>query len=317
MPSRRQILGLSGLAISRSLFVPQPAQSADLEFEHLDLWPGTPPGAPDQLPVQQVIDRTMAGGPSDRAITHVANPRLDIFRPKKPNGSALLILPGGGYERVVMDKEGYETAQMAAAAGVTAFVLFYRLPGDGWANPLDVSLQDAQQAIRMIRFKAAEFGIDPKRVCVMGFSAGGHVGAKLAHRFSFPVGRSGEISVRPDLVCLMYPVISMQQPFAHIGSRQALMADRVDLTIEKSQSADKDVPADAPPTLIIHAGDDTSVPVENALLLYAALRAAHVPAEMHLFEEGGHGFGLRSIAGKPIAAWPSIFLTWAKRHGWF
>ena len=267
--------------------------------------------------MEEITERAQAGSPSDRAISHVRTPKLTLYRPDHPNGSALLIIPGGGYRRVVIDKEGIETAELAAKAGITAFVLTYRLPEDGWVNRPDVSLMDAQQAMRLIRGQAGHFGIDPKRIGVMGFSAGGHVAAKLAARFAQPVNGDAAISVRPDFACLMYTVITMKLPHAHGGSREALIGPNPDPDAIEAQSVETSIPENMPPTFMVHAMDDRTVPVENAVRLADALRAKAIPLEVHLFEEGGHGFGLRLAQGKPVAIWPHLFLAWAERHGFF
>jgi len=244
---------------------------------------------------------------------------MTVFRPAKPNGAAALIAPGGGYIRVVIDKEGFEIARRLADAGVTCFVLRYRLPKEGWANPGDVALQDAQRAIRLIR--AGGFGIDPKRVLVLGCSAGGHVAASLATGYArkvyAPVDAADAQPARPDVSMLLYPVIDMAPPFAHAGSRAALLGPSPTPDAEATYSAHRQVTAETPPTFLVHAADDPSVPVENTLSYMAALRAAKVPVESHIFEEGGHGFGIRLARGKPCAQWPDLLVTWLDRRGFF
>ncbi|HEY0647949.1 alpha/beta hydrolase [Phenylobacterium sp.] len=296
---------------------PAVAEPAD-PTETLELWPGRPPGAPAVLPVTKITDRVATSGFQDRYATDIGEPLMTVFRPAKPNGAAALIAPGGGYIRVVIDKEGFEIARRLADAGVTCFVLRYRLPKEGWANPSDVPLQDAQRAIRLIR---AGGGIDPKRVLVLGCSAGGHVAASLAtgharHVYA-PVDAADRQPARPDLSMLLYPVIDIAPPFAHAGSREALLGPSPTPQAEAKYSPHRQVTADTPPTFLVHAADDASVPVENALGYLAALRAAKVPAEAHLFEEGGHGFGIRLAEGKPCAAWPDLLVAWLARRGFF
>jgi acetyl esterase/lipase len=173
--------------------------------------------------------------------------------------------------------------------------------------------------MRLIRSRAAGFGIDPRRVAAMGFSAGGHVAASLATRHQAkvyePVDAADRLDARPDLSSLMYPVIDMARPFAHAGSREALLGASPAPAAEAAYSPHRHVDAATPPTFLIHAWDDPSVPVENSLSCLAALRAAKVPAEAHLFEEGAHGFGIFGARGKPAAAWPDLFLAWAGRRG--
>jgi acetyl esterase/lipase len=265
-----------------------------------------------------VTDRIKTSGFQDRFVTGIARPTLTVFRPARPSGAAALIIPGGGYIRVVIDKEGFEVGHRLAAAGITGFVLRYRLPTDGWADAADVPLQDAQRAMRLIRAGAARFGVDPARVCAMGFSAGGHVSASLATRHGAavyaPVDAADREPARPDLSGLFYPVMTMARPFAHEGSREALLGKAPTPAQEAAYSPERHVTPETPPTFLVHAWDDPAVPIENSLGYLTALRAAKVGAEAHLFEAGGHGFGIWLARGKPAAAWPELFLAWARSH---
>ena len=286
--------------------------------ETVRLWPGAAPGLPSPPPRLRVVDR----GPAplrDRFAEGVAEPLLEVFRPARPNGASLLVMPGGGYIRVVVDKEGYELARLLTQQGVTVFVLRYRLPGEGWAQRGDVPLQDAQRAMRLIRQGAAGFGIDPERIGVMGFSAGGHLAASLATRHAASVhparDAADRLSARPAYAALVYPVIDLAGSAAHAGSRDTLLGADAAPEQRAAYSAQNAVSAQTPPTWLVHAADDAAVPVENSLMMLAALRAAKVPAELHVFQEGAHGFGLRMAAGRPVAAWPDLFLAWARRGG--
>ena len=289
--------------------------------ETIDLWPDGAPGAPAIPLIETVNERSTDAQLTDRAVFGIARPRLVVFRPLRPNGAAVLITPGGGYKWVVVDKEGYEMARWLSARGFTVFVLFYRLPGEGWAAGADVALCDAQRAMRLIRHRAREFGIDPDRIAAMGFSAGGHVCADLATRFSHvtydPVDKADALSARPMLAAPIYPVISMSAPHAHAGSREKLIGAQASSAREQAHSPHLHVPADAPPTFLLHAEDDDVVPVENTLMLRAALRAKNIPVETHLFTHGGHGFGLRKTIGKPVEVWPDLFVRWAATQGLF
>jgi acetyl esterase/lipase len=271
------------------------------------------PAAP---PVETVTERSTDGLVTDRAVLGITRPRMTVFRPDRPNGAALLLMPGGGYRHVVVDKEGYEMARWAAARGFTCFVLFYRLPGEGWANRSDVALADAQRAMRLIRHRAREFGIDPERVSAMGFSAGGHLCADLAARFAHrayePADEADTLSAKPHSAAPIYPVVTMDPRHAHAGSREKLLGATPSAALEAANSPDRNVPAGAPPHFILHAEDDDVVPVENALLLRQALKERKIPVETHLFQNGGHGFGLRLAIGKPAAAWPELWLEWAR-----
>jgi acetyl esterase/lipase len=312
---RRTLLALASTAAA----CPAVAQPSD-PTEIVKLWPGRPPGALATLPREQIVDRVKSSGFQDRIVTGVGEPMMTVFRPARPNGAACLIAPGGSYLRVVIDKEGFEIARRLAEAGVTSFVLRYRLPAEGWATPWDVPLQDAQRAIRLIRAGAARYGIDPARIACLGCSAGGHLAASLATSHArpvyTPVDDTDRLPARPDLSVLLYPVIDMSLPYAHPGSRTSLLGASPTPQMEAAHSPQRQVTTDTPPTFLVHAVDDTTVPVENSLNHLAALRAAKVPAEAHIFEEGGHGFGIYLARGKPAHAWPELFLAWAARRGW-
>jgi acetyl esterase/lipase len=314
-PDRRAVLGAAGaFAASRALSATPPDPT-----EVMPLWPGPPPGAPRELPREKIVDRAATSGFQDRYVTGVGAPLMTVFRPARPNGAAVLMIPGGGYVRVVIDKEGFEVGHRLSAAGITVFVLRYRLPGEGWARAADAPLQDAQRAVRLIRFQSRRLGIDAGRLAVLGASAGGHVAASLATRAAEPayppIDAADALGARPDLCALLYPVIAMSPPFAHAGSRQALLGPSAAPETEAAFSPDRHVGPQVPPTFLVHAWDDPAVPIENSLGYLAALRTAKVPAEAHLFEEGGHGFGIRLAQGKPAAAWPELFLAWASRRG--
>ena len=319
-PDRRALLGALSLSACATT---APEAGDELAAALLDrepdeilpLWPGEAPGAAnDRLSYEVVAERPNDLGLRDRAVQGVLRPVLSLFRPARPDGSALLIVPGGGYRHVVIDKEGYETARWFAARGVTAYVLRYRLPGDGWAAGPDVALQDAQRAMRVIR---AHAGVDPARVALLGFSAGGHVAAQLAARFDAPLAPDGDARpARPDVTCLMYPVITMGEG-AHAGSRDHLLGPTPSEAMAARYSMERHARADMSPTMLVHAADDTSVVLGNSLGMYDALRRFGVRSELHVFEEGGHGFGLRLVRDKPVAAWPALLHAWGRRHGVF
>lgn len=285
----------------------------------IDLWPGLPPGAPAILPVETIKDRSSVADRPDRVIAGIARPRMVAFRPYRPNGAAVLIAPGGGYREEAFDNSGYHVANWLITQGYTAFVLLYRLPGEGWANRADVPLADAQRAMRLIRHRAADYGLAPERVAAMGFSAGGHVCSDLAARFATPcyapVDAADALSARPYCAAPIYPVVSMDPAIAHAGSRDKLLGPNPGKALEAAHSSDRTTTPQSPPHFIVHAEDDANVRVENSLCLRAALRAAGVSVDTHLFAEGGHGFGLARIAGKPVSAWPELWLGWALRTG--
>ena len=292
--------------------LPQPTET-------VDLWPDGAPGFPSSPPVETTTERSTDALVTDRAVLGITVPRMAVFRPDRPNGAAVLLIPGGGYKHVVVDKEGYEMARWLTARGFTAFVLFYRLPYDGWAAGPDVCLSDAQRAMRLIRHRHAQFAIDPERVAAMGFSAGGHLCADLGTRFAAKTyartDDADDLCAKPFCAAPIYPVISMASGPAHPGSREKLLGSAPPSDLVKAHSPDQNVPEDAPPFFILHAEDDDVVPVENALLLRAALKAKGISVETHLFEHGGHGFGLRKAIGKPVAIWPELWRNWTRSIG--
>lgn len=293
-----------------------PALRASDPDEVFSIWPGTPPGSDAVEVHEEIIERPNAAGLRDRIVRSVTVPRITVFRPRgKPRG-ALLLLPGGGYRHVVVDKEGFETARWLADRDIAVFVLYYRLPADGWAAGPDAPLQDAQRAMRVLGARASTWAIDPERTGVIGFSAGGHLAARLAcchsrHVYA-AIDAADQLSARPSIAGLIYPVITMDAAFAHAGSREQLLGLAPSAERVHEYSADTSAAAGAPPTFILHAGDDASVPVENALRMERALRAAGVPVDLHVFSTGGHGFGLRAIAGKPVSIWPQLFHDWVE-----
>lgn len=228
-------------------------------------------------------------------IAKVSNPTLTIFKAAKPNGKAVVICPGGGYSILAFDKEGTRVAQEMNRWGITAFVLKYRLPDD--TTNIDKSLaplQDAQQAIRLVRTNAKEWGVNKNQIGIMGFSAGGHVASTAATHFDFKADadNADTTSVRPDFAVLIYPVISFDSTITHKGSRNNLIGTKP--TAEKTNffSNELKVTKNTPPSFLVQAADDGAVPVENSLRYYEACVKNKVPAEMHLYPKGGHGFGL-------------------------
>ncbi|MDO6413345.1 alpha/beta hydrolase [Sphingomonas sp. BIUV-7] len=329
MIDRRTLIlsaAITGLASSAEAQTPPPsvagghiAAGLPEPDETIDLWPKGAPGMPAKPPVETVDERSKDASLTDRAVRGVTRPRLVVFRPRIPNGSAVLVTPGGGYARIVIDKEGYEIARWLSARGFIVFVLFYRLPGDGWAAGPDVALADAQRAMRIIRHRARDYALQPERIAAMGFSAGGHVCGDLSTRFGSkvyaPVDAADRLSARPDVSAPIYAVQSMTLPIAHSGSRELLVGKDASPALEAAHTPANNVTRETPPTFLVHAEDDPAVPVENSLLYRAALKKAGVPVETHLFTAGGHGFGLRLAMGKPAEAWPDLFLAWARTQG--
>lgn len=315
---RRSLLGLGALALAAPTLARAQASAAPPTVEVMDLWPGKAPGGEKVTVTEQVILRKPGGDPNDTAFLNVTKPWLMMRRPAKPNGAAILMIPGGGYIRVAVSKAGGPIDAWITDQGVTAFVMDYRLPADGWAAGPDVSLQDAQRALRLIRANAAKWGLDPERIAVTGFSAGGHVAARLATRFGVetyaPVDAADRLSTRPAAAGLFYPVVTMTAPHAHGSSLKSLLGTSPTDAQRLAVSAEHDIPADAPPTFIAAAADDKVVAMENSLIMFQALRARKIASELHVFESGGHGFGLTGPAGVAMP-WPALLDAFLKRHG--
>jgi len=320
MFSRRDTLltGVASFLLGSAARAAQPGSWPDFPAEEIELWPGTPPGAPSALPVEQVIETGNAQH-HGRMVKGIARPRMKVFRPARPNGAALLVTPGGGYSVVVIDVEGYQIGPWLSERGWTVFVLYYRLPGEGWANRADVPLADAQRAMRLIRSRAGRYGFDPDKVGALGFSAGGHVCGDLATRFDAKVydavDAADRLSARPIIAAPIYAVQSMSLPLAHGGSRDMLLGPNPTPQIERAHSPAHNVTAATPPCFLAHAEDDRVVSPENTVEMRTALKAAGVKVETHLFTAGGHGFGLPGPAGEPARHWNEMFVNWARAQG--
>jgi acetyl esterase/lipase len=273
----------------------------------IPLWPEGVPGA-------------KAGGGEERVedgrVYNVQVPTM-VFYPAPAqiaNGTAVIVAPGGGYQRLAVSHEGTEVTRRLNALGISAFVLKYRLVEFGHPAPL----QDVLRAIRIVRAGAAGFSAKPDRIGVFGSSAGGHLAATAATLFAHADGRTGsaldKTSARPDFIALLYPVITMDSPFGHAGSRRNLLGERPDPSRLDLLSVEKQVTKDTPPVFIVHTAEDASVPVENSLLFYQALRRSGVPVEMHLFEKGPHGFGTAAGLGT-TSDWPRRLEEWLRSRG--
>lgn len=295
------------------LAIPAGATPLPLAWKRADaiaLWPDGPPGGPITPPRRQP-------GLAATFLTGITRPELKVFRPRKANGRALLVIPGGAYAFVSIRNEGTDVAAVYTRLGYTVFVLAYRLPGEGWANRADVPLQDAQRAIRLIRSRAAHFGIDAAAVAVLGFSAGGHLAASLltasGEVVHTPVDAVDAIDARPACGGLIYPVIALAPPLTHAFSASNLLGPDPALSLVERRSPALHVTAATPPTFLAHSLDDPAVPSGNATLFHEALQRAHRPAELHLFEEGGHGYGT-GPTNAPAGLWPSLFARFLDRH---
>ena len=296
----------------------EPRRVLDTE-EVVHLWPADAPGMPSPAPIESVVQRGTNGEKPDRAVYGISRPRMTVLRPSRPNGAAVLVMPGGGFRWLAIDKEVYELGPRLMARGYTVFTLLYRLPGEGWAQRSDVALADAQRAIRLVRHGSSGFGVRPDRVVALGFSAGGHVCADLATRFDrrtyAPVDDADELSARPDYAAPIYLVQSMSAPYAHEESRSLLLGSDPSPEMERDHSPASNVSAATPACFLAHAEDDPIVVVENTLLFRQALKDKGVPVETHLFTRGGHGFGLCDTPPSPWVSWPQLFMSWMSDRG--
>ena len=277
--------------------------------------------APQVLPLWEgKAPHAVGDAPGDK-------PSIAVYRAPvdKANGAAVVICPGGGYGFLADDHEGKQVAEFFNGIGVTAFVLKYRIVGKDRPGPLHPApLEDAQRAIRLVRSKAADFGIDPKCVGIMGFSAGGHLASSAATHFDKGGLKSDDDvekqSCRPDFAILAYPVISMEDGVTHGGSKKNLLGEKPDAKLVELLSNDKQVTKETPPTFIFHTSADTAVLPENAIRFYVALKKAGVPAELHIYEKGKHGVGLgrdpKWTGGeKSVETWPDRLTDWMKNRG--
>ncbi len=262
------------------------------------LWPGGAPGA-------------LGSEAKDK-------PAFIIYRPENQiaNGAAVVIFPGGGYVNLAMGHEGHDVAVWFNSFGVAAFICDYRHHGKGYLHP--APMQDAQRAIRTVRARAEEFGVDPTRVGVIGFSAGGHLASTISTHFDTgnkdsadPIDRA---SSRPDFAILCYPVIAFGERYTHRGSQQNLLGNSADPKLVEQFSNEKQVTKETPPTFLWHTNEDRTVPAENSVQYYLALRQAGVPAELHIYEHGRHGLGLANdIEGTRV--WPNQCEDWLRGRG--
>jgi acetyl esterase/lipase len=256
------------------------------------------------------------GAPGTPATKPADEPLLFLHRPAHPNSTAVIVLPGGGYGHLAITYEGHDVADWFNSFGVTAFVLKYRMHATGHMHP--VPLHDGQRALRTVRARAAEWGIDPSRIGVLGFSAGGHLASTLGTHFDKGDAHSDDqverVSSRPDFLILCYPVISFEAPTKHRGSLQNLLGKSPDPQLVHNLSNETQVTPQTPPTFIFQTSEDVGVPAENAVAFYLALHKVGVPAEIHIFQNGKHGVGLaKDISG--TNKWPDLCQEWLKTRG--
>jgi len=271
------------------------------------LWPEGVPGA-DKAPTPEVIED---GG----RVSNVRNPSLTVYAaPGAQTRTAVIVCPGGGYRRLALAHEGTAVATWLNSIGVSAFVLKYRMREYGHPAPL----RDVLRAVRRVRAEAASWNVDPGKIGVMGFSAGGHLASTAGTLFDSPAGRTGAAldatSARPDFLVLVYPVIAMKPPLVHAGSRENLLGTSPSADLADKLSTDLQVTPRTPPAFLVHGGTDATVAPENSVLFYMALRKAGVAAELHLYQEGPHGIGMNPGHG-PMSEWPARCAEWMKVRG--
>jgi len=260
------------------------------------------------------------GAPDAKGTADGDEPSITIYLPSKDkaNGAAVVIFPGGGYGHLAMDHEGHQIAEWLNSFGVAGFIVKYRhsRSGAGYRHP--APLQDAQRAIRTVRSGAKKWNINPSRIGIIGFSAGGHLASSLGthfdNRYSEAKDEIDRVSCRPDFMILMYPVISFTEPFTHKGSRRNLLGENPDQELVGNLSNENQITSETPPTFLVFGDDDKVVPVENGIAFYLGLKKAKVSAEMHIYEKGRHGFGLGVGAG-PVSSWPLRCTDWMRARG--
>jgi acetyl esterase/lipase len=277
---------------------------------NMPLYSGTKPNSKDNGGKEKIVYQDIT------VISNVQVPGIDIYLPTKrfATGQAVVICPGGGYWILAYDLEGTDIAKYLNSIGVAAIVLKYRLPTYG--NTVEshkVPLMDAQRAIRLVRSNASKWNISPDKIGIMGFSAGGHLASTAGTHFDYGNKTSSDsvekMSCRPDFMILMYPVISFVDPSTHTGSRDALLGTNQTREMLDYYSSELQVTKDTPPAFFVAADNDTGVPVENTLLMYKALRAKKIPAELHILSEGEHGFGL-GTGNEHINSWTNSLKLW-------
>tara|TARA_R110002050_G_scaffold61142_1_gene135326 strand:- start:964 stop:1851 length:888 start_codon:yes stop_codon:yes gene_type:complete len=280
------------------------------QYEIISLWDGVVPNS-QKSDEEEIITNT-----DSKRISLVQNPTLEVYLPTKRNatGQAVIVCPGGGYHYLTYDFEGTDIAKWFNSKGIAAFVLKYRLPNSKSIKiSYEAPLQDAQRAIRIVRSQAEKWNVNPNKIGIIGFSAGGHLASTLGTQFNTPnhfkETAIDTISARPDFMVLIYPVVTMKLDYTHKGSRTNLLGENPSEDLVKQFSNELEVTKNTPPTFIVHAEDDHSVPVENSLQLYKALKDNGVITEMHLYPYGGHGFGLALGRGR-LEHWTDRLYEW-------
>jgi acetyl esterase/lipase len=280
----------------------------------IDIWNGKVPNAIPNVNYQQIVDS------ADNWIKmrFVKEPTMDMYlaSPEKATGTAVIICPGGAYWGLAIDHEGKQVAQWLNSLGITAFVLKYRLPDDAiMPNKSVGAMQDGQEAIRIVRRYAKEWGIHPNKIGMMGFSAGGHLASTLSTHFKEKVYEAKDsTNARPDFSLLIYPVISMDESITHMGSRFNLLGEKPADTLVRHFSNELQVCQETPPAFLVHSIDDDAVPVQNSIHYVLALKKFKIPCELHIYQSGGHGYGL-GRSDNTESTWTEACAKWLKARG--
>ena len=284
------------------------------QTEIIDLWPK---GKVPNFKTSSVEEKSVTDANGILRISGVTVPTITAYiAPKeKATGAAVMICPGGGYGILAASHEGSDFAKWFNERGISAFVLKYRLPNEkAMMHQHEVPLMDAMQAMKLIRQHAGKWNIDLNKIGVMGFSAGGHLAATLSTHYN--MGEKASEEAKPNFSMLIYPVISLSPELAHGGSRDNLLGPEKSEELIKYYSNEMQVSAKTPPAFLVHAMDDGAVPVENSIEYYLALKKLKIPAEMHLYPVGGHGYGFRTEGKGSLANWPAAMEGWLKAMGY-
>lgn len=310
MIARRSLIAGAATLLAAST-LPGTAALKAHDFEEIPLWPGKPPGKGAVSGPERIGGKGAGFG----AVSNVANPRMRVYRPNHPNGRAVLVIGGGGYFRIQLWKESTPAAQWLQLNGYTVFELIHRLPADGWEAA--VPFMDAQRAMKIIRYRAAEFGIRSDRIGIMGFSAGGHLAGYTALKPSQPLYAGNDkvetAAARPDFAALLFPVVTLRKPYDTTRTRREIVGRDPSVAAQELWSLDTHASKDAPPMILFSSADDPTTPPGHNIALFEALNRAGASAEMHIFADGGHGWGL-GTPEQTLSQWPTLFDTWLDKQ---
>jgi len=297
------------------IFLTLSISSAYSQNPVLKVWPN---GIPGEIKNDTYIENVTETNGVISRYEKVTDPTMTVFLPtaEKATGTAVIICPGGGYGALAFDHEGYAVARWLNEYGIAGIILKYRLPSDLIMENKSVGpLQDAQEAIRIIRRNREHWKIDPHKIGVLGFSAGGHLASTLSTHYSEKVyDVTDTTSARPDFSLLIYPVITVDSSFTHMGSRRNLIGVNPSKDAVSHFSNELQITQNTPPAFLVHSSDDKAVPVKNSLVYYEGLVKNNIIAEMHIFQKGGHGYGLSAGKGTQ-ASWPELCIKWLNANG--